>query len=233
MLPSGLANGLLRLSSVMNPSAEAPTAAINSRTSSNPAPAEWRVALPTLSGRLVRLREVTASDAPALREMLAFDDAERLIAPPPPTIEGFERFIEYMRVHRHAGTYVCFAVVPHGTATAAGLFQIRQLECGFRTAEWGFAFGPAYWGSGLFADGARLVLEFVFETLGVERLEARAALLNGRGNGALRKMGAEQELVLRRAFLHNGQYVDQALWSILASDWREGRCTSQARALIH
>jgi RimJ/RimL family protein N-acetyltransferase len=64
------------------------------------------------------------------------------------------------------------------------------------------------------------VLRFVFETVGVHRLEARAAVQNARGNAALRKLGAVQEGILRRSFLRNGQYMDQALWSILAEDWR-------------
>jgi RimJ/RimL family protein N-acetyltransferase len=56
----------------------------------------------------------------------------------------------------------------------------------------------------------------------VQRLEARAALLNGRGNGALRKIGAVQESVLRRSFSRNGARLDQALYAILDSD-RLGR----------
>ena len=79
------------------------------------------------------------------------------------------------------------------------------------------------WGTGLFIDAAQLALDFVFDELGVERLEARAALVNGRGNGALRKLGAVQELVLRRSLHSGGRYLDQALWTILATDWRETR----------
>jgi ribosomal-protein-alanine N-acetyltransferase len=101
-----------------------------------------------------------------------------------------------------------------------GLFQVRQLEPGWGTAEWGFALGSAFWGTGMFSEGAELVLEFVFEAMGVHRLEARSAVQNGRGNGALQKVGAVQEGILRRSFLRNGQYMDQALWAILADDWR-------------
>jgi len=46
---------------------------------------------------------------------------------------------------------------------------------------------------------------------------------NGRGNGALRKVGAVQEGLLRRSFLRDGQYLDQVLWTILESDWQGGR----------
>jgi RimJ/RimL family protein N-acetyltransferase len=97
---------------------------------------------------------------------------------------------------------------------------VRQLEPGWGTAEWGFALGSAFWGTGMFSDGAELVLDFVFETIGVHRLEARAAVQNGRGNAALQKMGAVKEGVLRRSFLRDGQYMDQALWTILAEDRR-------------
>ena len=97
------------------------------------------------------------------------------------------------------------------------------MERGFGTAEWGFAIGSSFWGTGVFQDGAELVLEFAFETLGVHRLEARAAVLNGRGNGALRKIGAVKEGVLRKSLERNGQFLDQVLYAILDSDWRASR----------
>jgi RimJ/RimL family protein N-acetyltransferase len=68
--------------------------------------------------------------------------------------------------------------------------------------------------------------------LGVRRLEARAAVANGRGNGALRKLGAVQEGVLRRSFLKNGLHLDQMLWSILSEEWQQTKAT-WGRALIH
>ena len=79
--------------------------------------------------------------------------------------------------------------------------------------------GSAYWGTGLFVGGAAQVLDFAFETVGVIRLEARAVVVNGRGNGALRKIGAVQEGVLRRSFVRRGQHYDQVMWSMLAEDW--------------
>jgi RimJ/RimL family protein N-acetyltransferase len=54
---------------------------------------------------------------------------------------------------------------------------------------------------------------------------------NGRGNGALRKVGAVQEGVLRRSFLRNGQYHDQVLYSILAEDWRASRTAPSYRVM--
>ena len=80
-----------------------------------------------------------------------------------------------------------------------------------------------YWGTGLFAEGSRLVVDFAIDALGVHRLEARAAVPNGRGNSALAKVGAVREALLRGSFERNGQRYDQHLWSILADDWRAAR----------
>ena len=186
---------------------------------------DWRQALPTMTGNMVTVRELRASDAPSLFAMLTTEEVSRFISPPPTTVEGFERFIAWTLRMRTLGTYACFAVTVGGNDTAVGIFQLRELEPGFATAEWGFAIGSAFWGTGAFVDGAELVVRFAFETVGVHRLEARAAVKNGRGNGALRKMGAVQEGVLRRSFLKNGEYHDQVLWSILDEDWVAAQST--------
>ena len=194
---------------------------------------DWRQSLPVLKGARVTLRDLRPSDAPSLLAMLAADEVARFISPPPTTIEGFERFIAWTHRERAAGHYVCFAVVPEGSDTAIGLFQIRQLEPGWGTAEWGFAIGSPYWGTGVFTDGARLVVGFAFDVMGVHRLEARAAVQNGRGNGALRKLGAIQEGVLRKSFLRNGEYLDQVLWTIVDEDWRQAKAVWGVTVRVH
>ncbi|RPI55044.1 MAG: N-acetyltransferase, partial [Acidobacteria bacterium] len=179
---------------------------------------DWREGLPILRGKGVTLRELRLSDAASLLALLTTEEVARFISPPPTTIEGFERFIQWAQREREAGRYLCFAVVPDGYDTAVGLFQVRQLDPMFGTAEWGFAIGSEFWGSGLFVAGAQLVIEFSFDVVGVHRLEARAAVQNGRGSAALRKIGAVQEGILRKSFLRGGKYLDQALWAILDED---------------
>jgi RimJ/RimL family protein N-acetyltransferase len=184
---------------------------------------DWRTGLPCLTGSLMSLRELRASDAPALFSTLSSEQVSKFISPPPKTVQGFEKFIGWAIAQRQAGQFVCFAIVPHGQDTAVGLFQVRALDPTFETAEWGFVLAQECWGSGIFMDGAQLIVDFAFEVLGVHRLEARASVKNGRGNGALRKLGAVQECVLRRSFERHGEFHDQALWTILDEDWLECR----------
>ena len=193
---------------------------------------DWRKGLPLLAGATVTLRELRPSDAASLFTLLTSEEVSRFISPPPSTLDGFEKFIAWTLRQRSAGAYVCFAVTIDATDTAIGIFQLRQLEPGFGVAEWGFAIGSAYWGSGVFLEGAELLVTFAFDTVGVHRLEARAAVRNGRGNGALRKIGAVQEGLLRKSFLKDGEYLDQALWTILDEDWKAKTVWSGKEVMI-
>jgi [ribosomal protein S5]-alanine N-acetyltransferase len=189
---------------------------------SSPAAAQstdWKNGLPVLRCDGFSLRELQLTDAHSMLALLTTEEVTRFISPPPTTREGFERFIQWTEREREAGRYACFAIVPDGYDTAVGLFQVRQLDSTFDTAEWGFALAPEFWGSGLFGKGAEAVLTFAFDVVGVRRLEARAAVQNTRGNSALRKIGAVQEGILRKSFLRGGKLLDQALWAIIDEDW--------------
>jgi RimJ/RimL family protein N-acetyltransferase len=175
-----------------------------------PAPS-WIEQLPLLVGARASLRELTRADAPALVAELGSVDVQRFIAPPPCTVASFENFILWAQCERARGRYACYGVVPHGMSSPAGVFQLRQIENGFGTAEWGFAIGASFWGAGYFT---------------------RSAVENGRANGALRKLGAVHEGVLRRAFRKDEQVMDAALWTILADEWRQARPLWN-RVLVH
>jgi [ribosomal protein S5]-alanine N-acetyltransferase len=184
---------------------------------------DWRQSLPLLRGRGVRLREVEMVDAGSLLSLMTEAQVSRFLGTPPRDRAGFETFIDWTHRKREDGSFACFAIVPRGMDVAVGFFQLRALEADFKTAEWGFALGRPYWGTGLFAEGAERLLAFAFEQLGVERLEARVMATNGRGNGALRKMGAVREMVLRQSLMQDGVAHDTCLWSILDIDWRARR----------
>jgi RimJ/RimL family protein N-acetyltransferase len=192
---------------------------------------EWQRGLPALRGELVTLREMRASDAESLFALLTTEEVSRFISPPPTTVEGFEKFIAWTHRQRLAGSYVCFAVTLRGYDTAIGIIQVRQSDRRFESAEWGFAIGSTFWGTGVFQESARLVADFVFDTVGVRRLEARAAVKNARGTAALRKLGAVEECVLRKSFLRHDEYLDQALYAIVDTDWRTTRVARSVRTI--
>ena len=179
----------------------------------------WQHASPVLEGSRVTLREPLPSDAGTLLAAISTTEVARFISPPPDTVAGFEQFIAHARQQRASGEGICFGVLTAGYAAPVGLFQVRRIEPQCKIAEWGFALGSEFWGEGLFYAAAPLVIDWVFETLGALRLEARSATTNSRGNGALQKLGAVQEAVLRRSLLRDGEYLDQVLWTLTSERW--------------
>jgi RimJ/RimL family protein N-acetyltransferase len=184
---------------------------------------EWIRALPVLGTGTVTLREIELSDAAGLFESLPRADIEVCIDPPPTTVAMFERFVEWARRQRQAGRGACFGIVSPASDAPAGLVQVRQVDPRFIVAAFGMVVAPGFRGTGLAAQVARLVLAFVFDTVGARRLEARTCSINLPAVGAMQKLGAAAEAHLRAAFRRGTEYVDDDLWALLAEDWRRSR----------
>jgi [ribosomal protein S5]-alanine N-acetyltransferase len=176
---------------------------------------DWRTGLPVLTTPRLIVREVRLSDAATLHAVARSPDVSRFIWPAPLELDHFRQFIEWTWAERAAGKYVGFAIVPKGAVSAAGLFELRQMQPSFFRAELGFFMDHACWGTGLFTEAARLVLDFAFRVVGIHRIEARATVDNTRSNRALRRLGARQEGILRASFVCDGALVDQALWAFV------------------
>src|SRR5207249_10009789 len=108
-------------------------------------------------------------------------EVAKFISPAATTPQGFQKFIEWAIRGREAGSQMTFGMVPDGYDHAVGLVQVRAIAPKFAVAEWGFAVGSPFWGTGLFLASARMTLDFAFQNTAVNRLEARAVVQNGRG----------------------------------------------------
>jgi len=179
----------------------------------------WRNELPTLTGRVVTLREPATQDLGPLVDLLSIGDATRFGLDEPVSEVGVQELIERFARDRANGLAFTYVITLAAARTIVGLVQVRQLDPSFEAAEWECTMAPSSRGSGMFLEAARLVGSFAFGTIGMHRLEARVLLQNGRANGALRKLGAVQEGILRRSVRRAGEYFDQVLWSLLKEDW--------------
>jgi ribosomal-protein-alanine N-acetyltransferase len=193
----------------------------------NISPTDWRRELPILAAYGVALREPTATDVPSLTGVLAGGDASRFGIDEHVTPAAVQGLIDRVTRDRAAG--IGFTYVITASSDVVGLIQVRQLDPAFEAAEWEMTLVPAARGTGIFMEATRLVGSFVFDTLGTHRLEARVLQHNGRAIGALRKIGAVQEGILRRSVRRGDTYLDQVLWSILREDWSDQQPSTPPR----
>ena len=186
-----------------------------------PGASGWRTELPPLTGRVVMLREPGAPDLGPLVDLLSLGDATRFGLDEAVSEVGVQELIDRFARERATGLAFTYVIALVTARTIVGLVQVRQLDPSFEAAEWECTIAPSSRGSGIFLEAARLVGSFAFGTVGTHRLEARVLLQNGRANGALRKLGAVQEGILRRSVHRAGEYFDQVLWSLLKEDWTD------------
>jgi aminoglycoside 6'-N-acetyltransferase len=181
--------------------------------------ADWRLDLPVLSSPNLVLREPRVHDVGALMDLLSTGDATSFGLTEPVSELSVSLFVERIRGERAAGLSFTYAITMGPAGTIVGMVQVRQLDPAFDSGEWEMTLAPSVRGTGVFVEAARLVATFAFADVGAHRLETRVLLLNGRANGALRKLGAVQEGVLRRSVRREGQYFDQVLWALVKDDW--------------
>jgi RimJ/RimL family protein N-acetyltransferase len=190
---------------------------------------DWRAELPALAGRMVLLREPGPEDLAALVDLLSIGDATRFGIDVAPSEVVVQEFIERVVRDRRKGASFTYVITSSVSRSVIGLAQVRQLDPMFETAEWECTIAPSSRGTGIFVEAARLIGSFAFASTGTRRLEARVLLRNGRANGAMRKLGAVQEGILRRSVRGGREYLDQVMWSMLKEDWGEHWVSTDTR----
>ena len=182
-------------------------------------PPRWSDRVSPLHGDLTTLREVAASDVYPLFTLFSNPAVTAYMAPPPPTLAKFAGFVEWSHQQRAQGHGVCFGIVPNGMTAAVGILQI-QLDPTLAEAEWGFVLSAHFWSTGVFSDAANMLVEFAFTIMRIERLEARIALRNERGQAAVQKLGARFETTLAEASPKGIPRDPEAVWTLRKDDWQ-------------
>jgi RimJ/RimL family protein N-acetyltransferase len=180
---------------------------------------DWKKELPVLVSRQVMLRELNVSDLSPLVDLLSIADATRFGIEDADVELAAQQLIDRAVRERAIGLSFTYAITLGSSRALVGVIHVRQLDPAFEAAECDCTIVPSSRGTGIFLESARLVGSLLFGTIGAHRLEARVLLQNGRSNGAMKKLGAVQEGVLRRAVRRGDTYHDQVLWSMLKEDW--------------
>lgn len=117
-----------------------------------------------------------------------------------------------------------FIVYDKRSGTYAGSTRFYDIQLAASTLQLGYTwYGKAYQGTGLNRHCKLLLLQFAFETLGMERVEFRADARNARSIAAMKKIGCVEEGILRNHLvLPDGGRRSSIILSILRSEWENG-----------
>jgi RimJ/RimL family protein N-acetyltransferase len=125
------------------------------------------------------------------------------------------------------------ALAVSGTADGSlrGITSFYEYVPSVPRVEIGHTFyGRAFWGGDTNPHTKLLMLTHAFDTWSCERVALRCDAANSRSAGAIRRLGARPEGVLRsHRRRHDGTVADTAYFSIVRADWPEVRSGLLAR----
>ena len=115
---------------------------------------------------------------------------------------------------------VCFSVVTLDRNELAGDAILWGIDTHNRSAHLGLGLRPAFRGLGLSTDIVRVLSRYGFAVRGLQRLQLETLADNQAMIGAAERIGFTLEGTLRRAAWVDGAFVDEAVFGLLAADWR-------------
>lgn len=130
--------------------------------------------------------------------------------------EWFLHFIE-RRFLEHVG--ICWALrlrdQPDKLIGMAGFNAWnRQNHCG----EIGYDLAQTYWGWGLMKEALSVMIDFGFQQMMLNRIEAEVMVDNHQSSRLLEKMGFKREGILRQRGRWKGTFHDLSLYSLLRNE---------------
>ena len=90
-------------------------------------------------------------------------------------------------------------------------------------AEIGYSIGRPYWNRGLMTEALHAMLDFGFEKLYLNRIEAQFDVRDPASGRVMQKNGLQREGLMRQRMYNKGEYIDVEMWAILASDYQKMR----------
>lgn len=171
---------------------------------------------PTLHTSRLRLRPFNDQDADALFALhsnaivLRYWDATAWNSR-----SRAEGFIATCQEIAEAGTGARLAVDRSSDGAFIGWCALSRWNRTFRSASMGYCFNDAAWGHGYATEAARAMLEWSFETLDLNRVQAETDTRNVASARVLDKLGFVREGTLREDCVVNDEVSDSWVYGLL------------------
>lgn len=101
-----------------------------------------------------------------------------------------------------------------------GFILAFNIDTTVDAVEVGYCIGKAWWGKGIATEALDAVLDFLFDTVKVKRVQAKFDPENAASGRVMEKCGMVYEGTLRKACRTNRGIVDNTVYSLLSDDRR-------------
>lgn len=169
------------------------------------------------------VRRVQDNDLPALMQVNGDDDVTRHLPYASwRSADDAAAWFERMRGLEDAGASCQYVVVDKALDQAIGAALLFRWDQTSARAELGYVLGRAFWGRGAMHEALTALIGFAFDEIKLNRIEAEVNPANTPSLALLKRLGFQQEGVLRERWAAKGQTYDVIAHGLLRREWRAG-----------
>jgi ribosomal-protein-alanine N-acetyltransferase len=180
-----------------------------------------RLPAPTLPTARLCLRPVAGEDADALFALHTSPHVLRYWDAAPWTErEQAERFVATCRQMAEEGSGARLAVERVSDGAFIGWCALNRWNPEYRSASLGYCLADAAWGHGYATEAASALLQWAFDTLDLNRVQAETDTRNAASARVLEKLNFMREGTLREDCVVNGEVSDSWVYGLVRREWR-------------
>lgn len=178
--------------------------------------------IPLTTSRLT-IRLLEEPDRAPLFDIFSHPEVMRYWSSPPWTdLAQADKMILSTREGYETGDYLQLGIERTTDHTLMGTCTLFSINFQCRRAEVGYALGRPYWGQGYMHEALQRWVQYAFEDLELNRLEADIDPRNLASAKALLRLGFQKEGYMRERWIVGEEISDTEFYGLLARDWRAG-----------
>jgi [ribosomal protein S5]-alanine N-acetyltransferase len=176
---------------------------------------------PTLQTARLFLRPFAEPDAEAIYALQSNARVLRYWDSPPWTDRArAQAFIAACRQMEEDGSGARFAIETLQKRTFIGWCSVFRWNPVYRSLGIGYCLNEHAWGKGYTTEAVRAMLQWAYETLDLNRVEAELDTRNAASARVLEKLGFEREGLRREDCVVSGEVSDSWIYGLLRRDWK-------------
>ncbi len=176
-------------------------------------------AFPRLETKRLILREMQAEDAGAIFQLFSDEEVMRYRDVMAFThLEEAQHFLEVALARYERGEETHWAITLKGEDALIGCCGYSW-HLGPHFGAIGYDLARLYWKRGIMTEAVRALLRFGFEVRRLHRIEARVRQGNETSMRLLRRLGFQEEGLLRECLFLNHSFYDVKVFSLLAGEY--------------
>ena len=174
-----------------------------------------------ISTETLTLRFLQEADLPEVYDIFSHPEVMRYWSYPPWTSPAqAEQWLMNVQEGYRTQSALEFGIERRIDHALLGTCTLFQFHVASRRAEIGYALGRPYWGSGYMHQALQALLQYAFETLNLNRLEADIDPRNQASARTLERLGFQKEGHLRERWIVNDEISDTDLYGLLRREWQ-------------